>query len=358
MHLREKSLLDDLAIFHSQDRDETQAWLQKVDFRVDYPGCSADSLDVRLNGIYLPGMYLGYAQYGSTVLVRACPARNDYWVQLPLRGHLEAAVGRHIIDCNPSCAWIASPTRNDYYAIRSEAGSARLHLCLNKSAIAHQLEMLLGEPLGAPLEFAPAMNLTTGYGNSLARFVLLVATELDRAGSIYFAPATMIALEQFIFTALLMSHPHNYSAALRRLEKPIAPRDVKRAIDYMEGHLDVPIGLGDIVRASGVAGRTLFKHFNDCRGLSPMRYLRNARLDKAREALRRAEHETSVTAIAMQWGFTHMGRFSVEYRRRFGESPSQTLSRNVTHSPPRTPDRRPPSFSDFRAAWWKARCSS
>jgi len=356
MHLLGTPLLDELAIFHSRDRDETQAWLQKVDFHVDYPARATDQLDVRLNGIYLPGMYLGYAQYGSTVHVRASPARNDYWVQLPLCGHLEAIVGHDRIDCNPDCAWIASPTRHDYYAMRSDAGSTRIHLCLNKSAITHQLEMLLGEPPCAPLEFAPAMDLTTGYGNSLARFVLTVATDLDRAGSIYFAPATMVTLEQLIFTALLMSHPHNYSPALRRLDKPIASRDVKRAVDFIQCHLDAPISLADIVRASGVPGRALFKHFSDCRGLSPMRYLRNARLDKVREMLSRAQPEQSVTEIAMQWGFTHMGRFSVEYRRRFGESPSETLSRGAC-SPSYLPNRPSMSISDFRAAWWKARCS-
>jgi transcriptional regulator GlxA family with amidase domain len=58
-----------------------------------------------------------------------------------------------------------------------------------------------------------------------------------------------------------------------------------------------------------------------------MRYLRNARFQQAREALRRAPPETSVTDIAMTWGFSHMGRFSVEYRKRFGESPSDTLKR-------------------------------
>jgi len=327
-----------------------------VDFCVDYPARPEGRLDVRLNGIYLPGMYLGYAQYGSAVLVRASPARDDYWVQLPLSGRLEATVGRDRIDCNPALAWIASPTRHDYYVMRSDAGSARIHLCLNKSAISHQLEALLDEPLCAPLEFAPAMDLTAGYGNSLARLILMVATDLDRAGSIYFAPAAMVALEQFVFTALLMSHPHNYGTALRHREKPIAPRDVKRAIDYMQGHLDVPIRLADIVRASGVPGRTLFKHFSDCRGLSPMRHLRNARLDKIREMLVRAQPEESVTEIAMQWGFTHMGRFSIEYRRRFGESPSETLSRAAC-SPLYSPNRPPMSFSDFRAAWWKARRS-
>ncbi|MBV8335733.1 MAG: AraC family transcriptional regulator, partial [Alphaproteobacteria bacterium] len=110
-----------------------------------------------------------------------------------------------------------------------------------------------------------------------------------------------------------------------RLERPIIPRDVKRAIDYIEANLDVAIGLPEIVAASGVPGRTLIQHFRDFKGTSPMRYLRSARYKKVREALCRAEPEESITEIAASWGFGHMGRFSVEYRKRFGESPSQTL---------------------------------
>ena len=131
----------------------------------------------------------------------------------------------------------------------------------------------------------------------------------------------MSSFEQFILTGLLLSHPHNYSDALRRLEKPITPRDVRRAIDYIEAHLDQAVTVADLVKATGVAGRTLFMHFKDFKGVSPMRYLRNARLRQVRQALLRAEQDASVTEIAMSTGFTHMGRFSVEYRRRFGETP-------------------------------------
>jgi transcriptional regulator GlxA family with amidase domain len=56
-----------------------------------------------------------------------------------------------------------------------------------------------------------------------------------------------------------------------------------------------------------------------------MRYLRNARFQRAREVLRRTTPEARITDIAMSCGFGHMGRFSAEYRRRFGESPSETL---------------------------------
>ena len=70
MYFRGKPLLDDFAVFHSRDPDETRAWLRKVDLCVDYPARPEGQLDVRLNGINLPGMYLGYAQYCSAVLMR------------------------------------------------------------------------------------------------------------------------------------------------------------------------------------------------------------------------------------------------------------------------------------------------
>src|SRR5262249_6397399 len=108
---------------------------------------------------------------------------------------------------------------------------------------------------------------------------------------------------------------------------PIVPRGVKRAIAYMQAHLGEPITIAQIVQASGTARRTLFKHFQDFRGVSPMEYLRNARFERVRQALMRGDRRQSVTAIAMAWGFGHLGRFAVDYRRRFGESPSQTRRR-------------------------------
>jgi AraC-like DNA-binding protein len=113
----------------------------------------------------------------------------------------------------------------------------------------------------------------------------------------------------------------------RARRAPLTPRDAKRAIDYIEANLDTEIGLPEIVAACGVPGRTLIEHFREFKGTSPMRYLRSARFEKVREALAQAEPDESVTEIALRWGFTHLGRFSVEYRKRFGESPSQTLRR-------------------------------
>jgi len=100
---------------------------------------------------------------------------------------------------------------------------------------------------------------------------------------------------------------------------------VRLAIDYINAHLNTGLRITDLIAATGVAERTLFKHFKDFMGVTPMGYVRNVRYLQARLALQSAGAEEGVTEIAMRFGFTHMGRFSVGYRRRFGESPSQTL---------------------------------
>ena len=51
-----------------------------------------------------------------------------------------------------------------------------------------------------------------------------------------------------------------------------------------------------------------------------------------RETLLESEPENSVSAIAARWGFDHFGRFAVEYRRRFGERPSDTLKQRKSGS--------------------------
>src|SRR5262245_53676261 len=97
----------------------------------------------------------------------------------------------------------------------------------------------------------------------------------------------------------------------------IVSRDVRLAIDYIEAHLTTGFTIADLVAATGVPERTLFKHFKDFKGVSPMRYAHEARFLQVRRALLRAQPDESVTDIAMRSGFTHMGRFSVGYRRRF-----------------------------------------
>jgi AraC-like DNA-binding protein len=328
MPSRTGAFLENRSIFHSRDVDETRAWLRGKEFRFDVRGRQTVRPDVRVNGIYLPNMYLGYLQYGVQAMVSAAPTRGDYWIHLPIRGALNASFGRDTIACNLRRAVILSPTRDNYNSMQLNADCSRIHIYFHRDALLRQLTALLGEPVDQPVEFDPELALTSGYGRSLASCLLLAVSDFEQSDAMLENPIMMTMFEQFILTGLLLAHAHSCSERLRRCERPISPRDVKRAIDYMESNLDVPITLSDIVGAAGVPGRTLFKHFEDWKGVSPMRYLRNVRFQRAREVLKRGRAGTSVTEVAKSCGFNHMSRFSAEYRKRFGESPSKTLGRH------------------------------
>jgi transcriptional regulator GlxA family with amidase domain len=117
-------------------------------------------------------------------------------------------------------------------------------------------------------------------------------------------------------------------------EMPSAPATtschalVERAEKLALADLDEPLHISALCSALVVSERTLRKAFHRTRGVPPCRHLRMLRLSQARRSLLSADGKfTTVTKIATSFGFVELGRFSVEYRRVFGESPSQTLQR-------------------------------
>jgi transcriptional regulator GlxA family with amidase domain len=101
---------------------------------------------------------------------------------------------------------------------------------------------------------------------------------------------------------------------------------VEQAERLALAHLDEPLHISTLCRTLEVSERTLRKAFHKIRGLPPCRQLRLIRLSEARRALLAADcKRVTVTEIATTFGFVELGRFSVEYRSVFGESPSQTL---------------------------------
>jgi AraC-like DNA-binding protein len=103
---------------------------------------------------------------------------------------------------------------------------------------------------------------------------------------------------------------------------------VEQAERLALAHLDEPLHISTLCRTLAVSERTLRKAFHKIHGLPPCRHLRMLRLSQARRALLSADSKrVTVTEIATCFGFVELGRFSVEYRKLFGESPSQTLHR-------------------------------
>jgi AraC-like DNA-binding protein len=319
--------------FRSHNLDQAHSFLNGKDLSFAVSKRDARALDVQINGFYLPGgMYLGLTEYGARAVVKPTPRRLDYWLWLPVSGRMQTTFGKrhHVSDVHRG-AILSFPCMVPSWNFVDEHAS-RITVVLCREHLERQLALLLGKPCDAtfdpPLEFAPVLDLTSGHGRSIARLARMGFADFEQAGPITRNPLTVASLEDFIVNELLLSHPHNYSDALYGPTLSIAPRDVKRAIDFIEANLPSPISLADVIGSAGVPGRTLFKHFADYKGMSPMQYLRTARLEKVREELLRGYADGTVADVAMAWGFSHLGRFSVEYRRRYGERPSQSLRRS------------------------------
>jgi len=108
------------------------------------------------------------------------------------------------------------------------------------------------------------------------------------------------------------------------VDKPL-PRDVWVARDLLCADLSRAWRVSDLARMCAVPRRSLEKHFRHFLGCTPLKFLQAERLGEARRKLLRAPLSATVTRIAIECGFPHLGRFAIAYRDHFGESPSATL---------------------------------
>jgi AraC family ethanolamine operon transcriptional activator len=84
----------------------------------------------------------------------------------------------------------------------------------------------------------------------------------------------------------------------------------------------------EVCRRIGASRRKLNYCFQDVLGTSPVKYLRAVRLNGVRRELRSGT--AAVQDVAARWGFWHLGQFSLDYKRQFGELPSATLKASRT----------------------------
>lgn len=103
---------------------------------------------------------------------------------------------------------------------------------------------------------------------------------------------------------------------------------IKRSIDLLKANSYKPIHVTDLCSTLNVRMRTLYYAFQEFYGISPIQFLRLLRFAKARKDLLGSDPKrTTVTDVAAKWHFWHFGRFSVEYKALYGESPSETLNK-------------------------------
>ncbi len=153
------------------------------------------------------------------------------------------------------------------------------------------------------------------------------ACQAVRGGSHIPGETELSIVISFELPRLLLMAIANSSTVRRR--PPGRKRDhaLSRARDYIDQFADESIQVGDLCRVAEVSQRTLEYAFLERYGVTPKSFLVALRLNNVRRDLRRADPGQRIADIANRWGFWHMGQFAADYRKQFGELPSQTLER-------------------------------
>jgi AraC-like DNA-binding protein len=265
----------------------------------------------------VPGTGVGMAlvDFGRAVVCEAKQPIDFVPLQLPLSGSAEVRSGQHAFQSHAGVG--ISPGVNEPLALHT-SDDWQMHVFrLRMQSVLEELTGLLGYAPEAPLHLHPRIDFTTPGGQRL-RALLDVAANRQSG-------AVVENLDARLACEMLVSQRHNYSEALANVNGAATPALVRRAQDYAEANLHTTMTAKHLAIALHTSVRSLNRGFRRYLDTTPMAYVHECRLQAARRALLQQRDGDFVTRIAEDCGFTHLGRFAVNYKRRFGESPSTSL---------------------------------
>lgn len=311
-------------LFSSSDVDETRSIVQRVmnPHRLAQES-SGERLRARMHHVALGDICLSRLRYGAQVQIEPDPLASFFLIQMPVQG--TAVIennGQQVNSCN-ELASVLSP--DDRVRMRWDSSNEQLMLRIPRALLERTLAGHLGRPLTAPLRFEPGFRWRQNTAWRCALSYFLDCATLHPTMEQH--KIVLKHIEQLAASVLLSSHKHNYSNPSVARRATVLPRHVRRAQDYLQAHAHEPISIEQLAQIAGMSVRSLYSGFKEFLGVSPMNYLRDLRMHQTHMELMSGS-ASNVAGVALRWGFVHMGRFSNEYKSRYGEAPSQTLKRN------------------------------
>jgi len=202
--------------------------------------------------------------------------------------------------------------------------NARTNIFFKVAEMQSALEHMLDEPLHQPLDFEPSLDWSTGLAASLKHQLDFVMQEFQREDGVASSPVALASLTDLLVSLVLRGAAHNYTDRLANTGGSAVPVYVRRAEEFMRAHGAQPIRMAHVAAAAGCSLRTLTTVFRHFRSNTPLAALHAIRLDLARADLALGTCNAAVATVARRYGFTNTTRFAAAFRRRFGETPTET----------------------------------
>ncbi|MDF3307550.1 AraC family transcriptional regulator [Rhodococcus sp. T2V] len=312
-------------LLHSGDVDEATAAVSAVFHPHELTRVGTVSrFEADLQAVATNSMVTGQVRYNSNSDL-FCPSIDGYHVNIPLTGGLVSVAqgertiveeGNAVVYQTGSDARILTPPNSQLNMFGMK---------LARSAVHTTIENLLDRPVADPITMHGKLDLTGADGQAW-RALVLHTYQSQLAGTMMANPMLAEPLTHAIVTGLLSLTEHQYSEELERPAALTAPVTIRHALEYINSTAALPLSPTSIAREVGLSVRALHRGFQEFVHTTPMEYVRNVRMRRVHEELVRTDPDTdTVAAVAGRWGFYHYGRFSQDYRRQYGVSPSKTL---------------------------------
>lgn len=186
-----------------------------------------------------------------------------------------------------------------------------LHLHVPNQLIAECARDMTSHP--RPVLFSKGIPSKDATVDSLARALI----EADRVGGSFgqiYADCISIAI-----VARLLASANRRAGPDQPKAGKLARWRLKRAIDYVEAHLNNPVSLADVASAAGLTRMHFAAQFRAATGMRPHEYLLRRRIERAQEML--VGTSMPLVDIALSVGFQSQSHFTRVFKRYVGQPP-------------------------------------
>lgn len=255
---------------------------------------------------------------------------------MPKRGRIHVRTGRRDFEADSDGLLALRPGQRETSVQRPSTGEARAYFLILPYAdllagpgagtgAGRDAEWLFKGGLGAQLRGPAATRLRNYLGFAVEDLIATPVTAVtDRM-----IHGLLTLIDDLLHD--LLDPPPDDLRASSRPGADLQARRIRLAMDILHARADEPLSIADVAKDLGMGIRSLQMLFLKTFGIGPREMLNQIRLDMARQRLMAAGPDAQVTSIALDSGFTHLGRFSEAYRRTYGERPSDTLHRKRSH---------------------------
>ena len=158
--------------------------------------------------------------------------------------------------------------------------------------------------------------------DDLSNLMLLLNLLCEEAESGLATPQMLQHYNRVVTTKLMTMLKHNVDMA-----GPCAHSVCfERLARYIDEHIKQDITAEQLSRYSHLSLRSLYLLFEKNAKMTPKQYIRQKKLEHVHATLTDPTRPApNVTAVALEYGFTHLGRFSELYKSTYGILPSESM---------------------------------